>query len=278
MRLCLLWILCACGGFASDLLIGPEELQKQLPDPKLVLLHVGTSEDYDRGHIPGARLVVLTDLAPAIGGLRLQLLSAGELRDKLLALGVDNESRVVIYAGNDSVQSATRVWFSFEYLSRPARLLNGGLAGWKKRGYVLTGKKTSFSAARDLTVKARPELLADAMWIESHRQQKGVAIVDARLPEFYTGANAGNMPRAGRIPGARNVPFPSLLTADKEFLPVAEIEKLLPGQEIAAYCHIGMQATVVFFSARLAGRTVRLYDGSFEEWSSRTDFPVEVNQ
>jgi thiosulfate/3-mercaptopyruvate sulfurtransferase len=278
MRLSLLLWLGVWRLLASELLIGPEELEKQLRDPKLVLLHVGTGEDFAQGHIPGARLVVLTELAPAIGGLRLQLLPAETLRGKLMELGVDNESRVVIYAGNDSVQSATRVWFTFEYLSRAAQMLNGGMAGWKKRGFALSQEKPPIQTARELTVKARPELLADAMWIESHRKQSGVAIIDARLPEFYTGQNAGNMPRAGRIQGARNVPFTSLLTAEKEFLPVGEIEQRLPREEIAAYCHIGMQATVVYFSARLAGKKVRLYDGSFEEWSKLSELPVEANQ
>lgn len=271
-------MICASLFGATELLVGPDALREELKDPKLVLLHVGTSEDYDRGHIPGARLVVLTELAPVVGGLRLQLLPPETLRTKLMELGVGNDSKVVVYAGNDSIQSATRVWFTFEYLSREARFLNGGIGAWKKRGFELSTEKTVVSAARELTIKPRPELVADALWMNAHLKDERVAIVDARLPEFYTGANAGNMPRAGRIPGARNVPFPSLLNADREFLPVSELQAKLPEKEIAAYCHIGMQATVVYFSARLAGRTVKLYDGSFEEWSKLSDLPVEANQ
>jgi thiosulfate/3-mercaptopyruvate sulfurtransferase len=66
------------------------------------------------------------------------------------------------------------------------------------------------------------------------------------------------------------------MTPGLEFLPAAELATKLGDKPIVTYCHIGMQATVVYFSARLAGKDVRLYDGSYEDWSRRTELPVEV--
>ena len=40
------------------------------------------------------------------------------------------------------------------------------------------------------------------------------------------------------------------------------------------YCHIGQQATVPYFVARMLGFDVRLYDGSFEEWAKASAAPV----
>ena len=40
------------------------------------------------------------------------------------------------------------------------------------------------------------------------------------------------------------------------------------------YCHIGQQATVPYFAARMLGMPVRLFDGSFQEWASHEDLPV----
>ena len=48
-----------------------------------------------------------------------------------------------------------------------------------------------------------------------------------------------------------------------------------PGDTVVAYCHIGQQATGTLFAARLLGYNVKLYDGSFEDWSAHADFPVE---
>ena len=262
---------------AAEVLVGPEWLEKHWKDPNLVILHSGSDKDFGEGHIAGARLVRLPDLSVSgENNLRLQLPTTEALRAALLKLGVGNGSRVVIYTGNESVQSATRVWFTFDYLSLEASMLDGGLAGWKAKGLPVTQAAPEFAAATELTVRARPELVVDADWLKNHLKDPKVSLIDARLDEFYTGKNAGNMPRAGHIPGAVSVPFPTLLGAAKEFLPKAEIEaKLGPAKPIVAYCHIGMQATVVYFSARLAGRDVKLYDGSYEDWSRRMELPVD---
>jgi len=264
---------------AAELLVSPADLKMELKDPKLVLLHVGSAQDYAAGHLAGAQLVTLADLSVSgENNLRLQLPPVETLREKLMKMGIGDGSRVVIYAGNDSVQSATRIWFTFDYLSLKARTLNGGLAAWKSAGFETTTETPTVVAATGLTVKGRPELVVDASWIASRLQDSSIAIVDARLDEFYSGKNPGNMPRAGRIPGAVNVPFPSLLGPTKEFLAPKEIAMKLGSKPVIAYCHIGMQATVVYFSARLAGQDVKLYDGSYEDWSRRTELPVEPKQ
>ena len=48
-----------------------------------------------------------------------------------------------------------------------------------------------------------------------------------------------------------------------------------PDDTVIGYCHIGQQATAMLFAARSLGHRVLLYDGSFQDWSRHTDFPVE---
>src|SRR3569832_1812152 len=87
-------------------LVSGEWLFGHLHDPSLVLLHVGTQKDYDAGHIAGARLVTLGDISiSGSAGLRLDLPPASDLEMAFRRLGVSIDSRVVVYAGNDSVQS-----------------------------------------------------------------------------------------------------------------------------------------------------------------------------
>lgn len=264
-----------------NLLISADALAARLQDPALVILHVGTPKDYEAGHVPGARLVTLADLSvTGPGGLRLEMPPLEKLRETLLKLGVADGKRVVIYPGNESIQSATRVWFTFDYLgwSKSASLLDGGLSGWKAAGKPLSTETPAASAAQGkLTLKPQPKLIVDAGWLKGKVDKPGLRLIDARLPEFYTGANNSGMPRAGRIPGAVNVPFPTLVTgADRKLLAPAELQSKIgsANKDLVVYCHIGQQATLVYFASRYLGLKPRLYDGSFQDWSSRPELPV----
>ncbi len=108
-----------------------------------------------------------------------------------------------------------------------------------------------------------------------------VQLLDARTPEFYSGANAGGMPRAGHIPGARNVPFSSVFEANGKLKPVEALREIMNArgsQEPLAIscCHIGQPATVLYFVARRLGLNARLYDGSFQDWSGRPELPLNA--
>ncbi len=267
----------------ASMLASGDWLASHLKDESLVVLHVGSQKDYDLGHIPGARLVTLGDISITDDrGLRLELPPVSALEEAFGRLGVADAGRIVVYAGTESVQSATRVWFTLDYLGLGDRaaLLDGGLALWKAEGRPLSTQPASVQPRR-FTAHAAPQLVVGAEWVREHLDDANVQLLDARLPEFYTGANAGGMPRAGHIPGARNVPFTSVFGEHGKLKPAQSLREILnagSGQGSAltvSYCHVGQQATVLYFVARYSGFDARLYDGSFQDWSRRTELPVE---
>jgi len=88
------------------------------------------------------------------------------------------------------------------------------------------------------------------------------------------------MPRGGHIPSAKNVPFSSLVEdSNNKFKSPGALRQLFDAAEIgqsesvATYCHIGQQASLLYFAARYLG-DAHLYDGSFEDWSRRPELPV----
>ncbi len=277
---------------AGSVLAGPREslvvdsawLAKHLKDPNLVLLHVGDKAEYDAKHIAGARHVTLQDISLR-GDLMLEMPPADDLRQRLENLGISNDSRIVVYPGKDWISPATRVIFTLDYagLGDRASLLNGGMDAWIAAGNATSDAAPAAKKGTLAALKIKP-IVVTGDEVRKSMGKHGFAIVDGRSGTFYDGTETGGMPehphKTGHIAGAGSVPFTDVVD-DKLFLKSPDELKALfakagvkAGDTVIGYCHIGQQATAMLFAARSLGYPVRLYDGSFEDWSRREDAPV----
>ena len=258
-------------------------LAEHIDHKNLVLLHVGRKAEYEAGHIPGARHISNRDISlPHVsGGLALELPSPEVLRANLEKFGINNDSRIIIYFGKDWVTSATRVYFTLDYLGlrNNASLLDGGMPAWVGSGKTLS-KEIPGEVKGNLKIEANDSKVAGSKWILSKLSDQRVKIVDARLAQFYKGTAKGSFPRHGHIKGAKNIPFTSFVGKDLKFKDKEALAGLFKEAGIKAYdtivvyCHIGQQATIAYFAAKSAGLKVKLYDGSFQEWSRDESLPV----
>jgi thiosulfate/3-mercaptopyruvate sulfurtransferase len=267
-------------------LVSTAWLAQRLNDPNLVILQVGdprTRALYDQGHIPGARFLnPFTELAaPQVpGGLTLQLPDAAQLDSVLELKGISDGSTVVVYAADPNLTPASRAFFTLEYAGLRNRvfLLDGGLDAWKRDRRPLSTEAPA-PARGSFTPKLQADMVADAEYVAARLNQPGVAIIDARAPAFYQGAET-RQARLGHLPGAANLPFNSVVNADGSFKPAQAIRAMLvgagaaEGDTVVTYCHIGQQASLAWFSARMMGYQAKLYDGSMQEWSARRDLPL----
>lgn len=273
---------------AADMLVTPAWLVEHRGEKNLVLLHVGVPADFEKEHIPGALLVNPQDLAipRAEGALILQLLPPDQLRAKLESLGIGDDSRVVVYFGKDWVSPTTRVYFSLDAagLGDRTSILDGGMPAWKAAGGTVIAAPEAGAPPRakgKITAAPRPELVADLDFVKANLGTPAIAIVDSRNQKFFDGAEPGAMPRAGHIPGAHSLPFETLVTDDNRMKSRDETTKILeaagikPGDTVVSYCHIGQQATVMYFAAKRLGYKALVYDGSWDEWSRKSELPVE---
>jgi thiosulfate/3-mercaptopyruvate sulfurtransferase len=261
-------------------------LAEHANDRDLVVLHVGTRAQYDSGHVTGARPVTMADISlPAVrGGLTLQLPSADSVGAWARRLGITNRSRVVVMAHDASLQGATRVVFTLATIGLLERtaLVEGHYGSWREAGRPVSTTEPPPATPGALSVRPRPELVATLAQVEalamSPTYPTGTALLDARAPQFYAG-NGGGYPRPGHIPTAQNLPF-STLSTNGVLKPAAELRPLLAGAgatagtPVVAYCHIGQQASLLWFVATYLGYDARIFDGSFQEWSGTERLPV----
>jgi thiosulfate/3-mercaptopyruvate sulfurtransferase len=273
----------------DEMIVSAAWLAAHLEDANLILLHVGDKDDYAGKHIPHARLVALSDISVSSHdgkGLMLEMPAADDLRRRLEALGISERSRVVVYYGNDWVSPATRVIFTLDYagLGDRAALLDGGMDAWVRAGHATTDEVPAARTGALEPLKVRP-IIVNADFVRSVIGKERIAVVDGRASSFYdgieTGGPKGFAHRTGHVAGARSIPFTSITDDRLMVRPTEELSSLFAkagvksGDTVVGYCHIGQQATAMLFAARLLGHPVVLYDGSFEDWSRRKDFPVD---
>ncbi|HET9809008.1 MAG TPA: rhodanese-like domain-containing protein [Candidatus Limnocylindria bacterium] len=270
-----------------SMVVSAEWLESHRGDRGLVILHVGERSSYEREHIPGARYISFDDVARRKGNdteNTLEMLAPDDLRASLERFGISDDSRIVVYYADEWVSPATRVVFTLDWFGLGDRtaLLDGGIDAWKRRGLALTSDVPPAVKGKLSSRSPRP-IIVDAAWVRANAPGRGFALVDARAPVYYDGPRHGEH-RPGHIPGAVNIPFTSLaddslrltsLSALRDLFRAAGVKE---GDTVVAYCHIGQQATAVLFAARALGHPVRLYDGSFDDWSRRTELPVESSR
>lgn len=264
-------------------------LADHLHDPDLVILHVGQPDSYGQ-HIAGAQRTDLRILSANAWGqpgydstkLAVEMLPPDVLRERLESYGISDRSTVVVYAASDqAVSSATRIVFTLRVagLGAHAALLDGGLPSWRAEGRPLTNAVVQ-PAPGHITARPVPSLVVDADWVQSHLDRPGFVVIDARDHVFYDGEQQAEV-RYGHIPSAKNLPFTEMFDAAGKLKSPAALRSLFsaagatPGDTVVAYCHIGMQATVVLYAADQIGYPTRLYDGSYEDWSERKDLPID---
>lgn len=275
----------------SDLVVSVDWLAERVDDPNLVLLHVGQEEEFAAEHIRGAQYIRLDDIsAPedhdAGTGLSLEMPEPRRLVEVLEALGIGDGSRVIVYPGTDWVSASARVLLTLDWIGLGSRssLLDGGMQRWKDAGHPVTAE-VSTPAPGSLTPGVRPDLIVTAEWVHDRLDDDGYRIIDARAPVHYDGIQPTYLHREpvrrGHIPGAANVPFNELwddallLKPEPELRAIFEAAGVRPGQTVVGYCHLGQFATAMLLGARTLGYDVRLYDGSFQDWGSRDDLPVD---
>jgi thiosulfate/3-mercaptopyruvate sulfurtransferase len=279
---------------SMDSLVSAEWLREHLDDPDLVvidatvlieadgsgnMLSVNGRESYEAGHIPKAVFAdLLGDLADADNPLEFSVPSPEQFAAAMGALGVGDDSRVVLYDRMNAVW-ASRVWWMLRWIGFDnAALLDGGFAAWTADGgSIATGPV--IPTAKTLTVKLRPELIVDQDEVRAAIGDDSVSLIDA-MPEPHYRGEWAMYARPGHITGASNVPTTALFDESGKFRSDVELQALFEGDRETrsiTYCGGGIAASAdAFVMTRLGFTDVAVYAASLQEWAANPDNPMDV--
>lgn len=232
------------------------------------------------GHLPGAVFADLTEeLSDPEGPYPFTRPNADRFAAAVGALGIDNETTVVVY---DAVvgQWAARLWWLFRAFGYDrVAVLDGGLTKW-----VAEGRETDIGHVEPLTADfvalERPELWSSKAEVEAIVAGEAPgALVCGIPPKEFTG-EAGHRARRGHIPGSISVPAGRLVDRGtnallEESALATLLAPVLDDERVVTYCNGGIAAASDALALTLLGhRNVAIYDESLNEWATDADAPL----
>lgn len=197
-------------------------------------------------------------------------------------LGLNNDSIIVIY-DRQGIYSSARAWYLFKAMGhKNVQVLDGGLPAWKKAGYSIENTQHTAFKLGDFQANYSLDYFYDASEVLSKLQDDQTLILDARSEDRFDGTvkEPRKGLRSGHIPSSKNIPFTSL-QRDGLLLPTSDLETIfkLKGtkdQALIFTCGSGVTACVLALAATELGiKNTRVYDGSWTEWGSKHELPIE---
>ncbi len=269
--------------------VSTDWLQAHLEDAGLAILDCQPNiHDYIAEHIPGAVFLPEGLLRASRKGTPGAYVSPGSIQPVLRLLGLRASLPVVVCTGTGPVKGwgdgleQTMVAYSLARFGHDeVYVLDGGIDKWKAERKPLT-KVFPKVEESDFVVQVRQEYFVEYEEFKAIKDHEGVLLLDARPAAVYEGQ--GPWIKPGHIPGAVNLPWASLmdeenkrlLKPDEEIQPIIEARGATPDKTIVCSCGTGREATNEFllFKWYLGYPKVKIYEGSFTEWTSYPENPT----
>jgi len=268
---------------ARDLLALMREGAVRVVDAGWRLDGTDTRALFREAHIPGAVFFDLEAVSDPTSPLPHTLPDAAHFGQAMGALGLSDSDRIVVYEAGPMFAAPRAWWMLRTFGATQVQVLNGGLDAWTR-----AGGETEGGVARPLPARFDAQLDRDTVAdIEVVRQalNEGTApVLDTRGAVRFRGESPEPRPgvRPGHMPGAGNLPYASLVDAAGRLREPDELTALFRDAGLTddavpiATCGSGVTAAILVLALTVLGRPARLYDGSWTEWGSRSNTPIQT--
>lgn len=271
--------------FASTPLVSPSWLSKHLDDDNIFLLDIRSKEHFNYVRIPSS---VHSDYSqwrqPQSKILKKMLPSKGQLEKLLSAIGVKNDSHIIIVSVGESVSdlaSASRVYWTLEQIGHEKKsILTGGIIKWAQSRYPLTQVKASTPKPSNYKIAAiKPQLNSTEVLKAIDKAQ----IIDTRSVAEFKGLIASPDERKGSLKNAKSLPYDWFSKNQSGQFQSLENIKIISDsiaydntKDSIVYCHTGHRAALSWFVLHelLGNDKVKLYDGSTRDWATQPNLPM----
>lgn len=268
---------------ANNGFISAQELKSQLGNKELIILDVGSQEDYIQGHLPSAISTQVGQWRHTVDTYML-MNAVPEIEKLMQSYGINNDSKVIIYEHNKEkgllkasylALAMARVGFHNVFI------LDGGIGEWKYNEYALETKISDVKPGA-FKAAANDALLVDLDYVKNNIGK--LPMVEARPADFYFGRlESKGVERKGHIKGGmsnfwKNSFEEDGLLSSKEKLDEIFYKglELKQDEEVILYCTGGLEASMNWFvlSRVMYFKNLKVYDASLRQWGNRSDTPM----
>jgi thiosulfate/3-mercaptopyruvate sulfurtransferase len=272
-------------GELSSRMVSTGWLRSNLSKENIRIIDIRPVQKYYNNHIPHASYLNAESVRLSINGVPYLPVAPEALSLTLGALGIDDKSTVIIYGGQDDLQTYYLIWL-FDYIGhKDVALLEGGYEKWEREDRPLTQELPEIEAVRyQMPQKMTDDIRANKRDVLKSIQNNSAVIIDVESPDTYAGID-GSCKRKGHIKGAINHYWKNDIEAGYQWKSIDILKRSYSragsqsDKKIILTCENGWAAAHTYFTLRyvIGQNDIQLYDGGMGEWANSTDLPMETS-